>query len=136
MFTAFFIFSISSFIVPSRVRISVSFPNTRHRASCRTLGGVDDGREGHDRQSDVRDVVQERLDELVFDRLPDEGQRQDADGVGYGEHHYDVKPVAANHCSASSLWVLTGNNSAPAQEMATVRMMVRVPSDRAEMPGR
>ena len=29
----------------------------RHRTSCRTLGGVDDGREGHDRQSDVRDVV-------------------------------------------------------------------------------
>ena len=94
----------------------------RHRTSCRTLGGVDDGREGHDRQSDVRDVVQERLDELVFDGLPDEGQRQDADGVGYCEHHCDVKPVAADHCSASSLWVLTGNNSAPAQEIATVRI--------------
>ena len=31
MFTAFFIFSISSRMVPSRVRISVSFPNTRFK---------------------------------------------------------------------------------------------------------
>gem|GEM_PF-1101342 len=33
MFTAFFIFSISSRMVPSRVRISVSFPNTRFKSS-------------------------------------------------------------------------------------------------------
>ena len=111
-----------------------------HHQRCRTghraLGGVDDGREGHDRQRDVGDIVEEGLDELIPDGLADEGQGQDADGVGHREHHRDIKPVAADHCSASSLWVLMGNSSAPAQEIATVRRMVRVPSERAEMPGR
>ena len=46
----------------------------------RALGGVDNGRERHDCQCDIGHIVQERLNELVFNRLADECQRQDADG--------------------------------------------------------
>ena len=38
------------------------------------LGGVDDGREGHDCQRDVRYIVQKGLNELIFNGFADQRQ--------------------------------------------------------------
>ena len=37
---------------------------------------MDDGREGHYGQRHIRHIVEEGLDELVFDGFADKGQRQ------------------------------------------------------------
>ena len=73
---------------------------------CRALRCLNDGRKGHHSQRYIGHIVQKRLDEAVFDRLADQRQR------------------------------LTGNSTAAAPEIATVKRMVRVPSESAEMPGR
>ena len=51
---------------------------------------MNDRREGHDGQRHVWNVVQKRLNKLIFNRLPDQRQRQNPDCVGNQSHDGDI----------------------------------------------
>ena len=53
--------------------------------------GVEDGGEGHGRQGDVGDVVEEGAEEGVLDLPADEGEGEDPDEIGPPRHHQDVE---------------------------------------------
>lgn len=68
-------------------------PDNQCRRACgNVIGGRENGRKGHHRQSHIRDVIKEGPEPPAADRFPDEQKRQKPDGIN-GQCHDQQRKI-------------------------------------------